>query len=117
MVLVDWETIMNNTNFKHRIAKEKETIRVMIDIYCKRKHKSTELCEECLALCDYALDRLTLCKFGDEKPPCRKCPVHCYKKDMREKIKEVMRFSGPRLIFYRPVETVRHLFCSSNRKG
>jgi len=101
---------MNTFSSKNRIAKEKETIQTMIAIYCKGKHKHTELCEECFALCDYALKRLTFCKFGDKKPSCRKCPIHCYNKDMKEKIKEVMRFSGPRLIFYRPAETIKHLF-------
>ncbi|MEO3111411.1 nitrous oxide-stimulated promoter family protein, partial [Turicibacter sanguinis] len=54
--------------------------------------------------------RLSFCKFGDEKTACRKCPIHCYKKDMKMKVKEVMRFSGPRLLIYRPVEFIKHWF-------
>ena len=50
----------------------------------------------------YATARLDRCKFGDGKTKCHKYPVHCYRPDMREKIREVMRFSGPRMMFYHP---------------
>ena len=94
-----------------RVEKEKRVIQLMINIYCKKKHNSRgELCEECKELLEYANKRLTLCKFGDEKTTCSKCPIHCYKKDMKFKVKEVMRFSGPRLIIYNPIELIRHMF-------
>lgn len=94
-----------------RVEKEKRVIQLMINIYCKKKHNSKdELCEECKELLEYANKRLTLCKFGDEKTTCSKCPIHCYKKDMKLKVKEVMRFSGPRLIIYNPIELIRHMF-------
>ena len=82
----------------------------MIDIYCQKKHgnKKDELCEECQELLEYANKRLSFCKFGENKSTCSRCPIHCYKKDMKVKIKEVMKFSGPRLIIYNPVELVRH---------
>ena len=93
-----------------KIEKEKQTIKLMIDIYCKKKHgnKSGELCEECAELLEQAHKRLTYCKFGEEKSTCSRCPIHCYKKDMKEKIKDVMKFSGPRLIIYKPSEVIRH---------
>lgn len=93
-----------------RIEKEKSMIFIMIDVYCKGKHQSKTLCLECENLHQYALKRLTFCKFGNEKTSCRKCPIHCYKKDMRIQIKNVMKYSGPRLIFYHPVEMIKHLF-------
>ena len=95
---------------KGRIEKEKEIIGIMIDIYCLKNHKSKGLCDECQALSDYARKKLTFCRFGDEKTSCRKCWVKCYKKDMRLKMKEVMKFSGPRLLLYRPLEMIKHLF-------
>lgn len=94
-----------------RVEKEKRVIELMINIYCRKKHDSKkELCEECQELLEYAHKRLTLCKFGNEKTTCSKCPIHCYKKDMKLKVKEVMRFSGPRLIIYNPIELIRHMF-------
>ncbi|RDY28817.1 nitrous oxide-stimulated promoter family protein [Romboutsia weinsteinii] len=95
-----------------RIEKEKNTINLMIDIYCRKKHgsKKGELCEDCAELLAYANKRLDFCKFGEEKKFCSKCPIHCYKKDMKLKIKEVMKFSGPRLLLYSPMEVIKHVF-------
>ena len=94
-----------------RVEKEKIVIELMINIYCRKKHNLKDgLCDECKELLEYAHKRLTLCKFGDEKTTCSKCPIHCYKKDMKLKVKEVMRFSGPRLIIYNPIELIRHMF-------
>lgn len=94
-----------------RIEKEKRTVKLMIELYCQKKHGHKEsLCEECSELLEYAHKRLSYCKFGDEKSSCSKCPIHCYKKDMKEKIKEVMRFSGPRILLYNPYEFIRHIF-------
>ena len=62
-----------------------------------------------LTLASYSEERLDRCKFGNGKPTCRKCPVHCYKPDMGEMIREVMRFSGPRMIFHHPIAAIRHL--------
>lgn len=95
-----------------RIEREKRVIKLMVELYCHKKHqhKSKGLCEECRELLDYAHKRLSFCKFGDEKTTCQKCPIHCYKKDMKQKVKEVMRFSGPRVLIYSPIEFFRHMF-------
>jgi hypothetical protein len=45
----------------------------------------------------------------ETKTFCSNCNVHCYKPEMREKIREVMRFSDPRMIFYHPIMAIRHL--------
>jgi len=90
--------------------REKNTVSKMIRIYCRFKHGTRNaLCPDCKQLEDYAHKRLEHCRFGEEKPACEKCPVHCYKPEYREKIKEVMRFAGPRMVFFHPVEAVRHL--------
>ena len=94
-----------------RIKREKDTIDLMIKIYCNKKHKSkkNELCDECKELLEYAHKRLDFCKFGEETKFCSKCPIHCYKKDMKRKIKDVMKFSGPRLLFYSPIQVIKHI--------
>jgi hypothetical protein len=93
----------------NKIEREKKTIELMIRIYCKKKHKSKELCEECKELLEYAHKRLSFCKFGEEKTTCGKCPIHCYKPDMREKIRAIMRWAGPRMIIYDPIAAIRHI--------
>ncbi len=93
-----------------RIEQEKKTVKAMVAIYCRFKEKNRYLCNDCNQLLDYAFRRLEHCKFGNEKGTCRKCPIHCYKPDMREKMREVMRFSGPRMIFFHPIMAIRHLW-------
>lgn len=76
----------------------------------QRSHGGSGLCGECRELLEYSLARLDHCKFGNAKTKCHKCPVHCYRPDMREKIRTVMRFSGPRMLLYHPLEALRYLF-------
>jgi len=93
----------------NRVNRERVTIERMIEIYCKHKHKSgDDLCTECSELLKYAKCRLENCKFGSDKPVCAKCKIHCYKKDMREKIRSVMRYSGPKMMFLHPILTIGH---------
>ena len=70
----------------------------------------TPLCPQCQALLDYALQRLERCRFGEDKPSCTRCPVHCYKPAMREQIRQVMRYSGPRMLLHNPIMAIRHLW-------
>ena len=81
----------------------------MIAVYCRGKHgKKKSLCPECRELTEYAIDRTEKCPFMETKTFCSKCKTHCYKPEMRERIKKVMRYSGPRMIFYSPVMAVKH---------
>jgi len=96
---------------------EKRVVGKMITIYCRSKHRSAEgLCEECEALRAYALQRLERCPFGEDKPTCATCTIHCYKNDLRLKMKEVMRMAGPRMLFRHPLETVRHFHQEHRRQ-
>ncbi|MDD5712120.1 MAG: nitrous oxide-stimulated promoter family protein [Smithellaceae bacterium] len=91
------------------LAREIETIRVMIEMFCKYHHGGGHLCEDCRELLDYASERIGRCTFGAAKPACSLCEIHCYKKEMRLKIKEVMRFSGPRMLYRHPLLAFHHL--------
>jgi hypothetical protein len=71
--------------------------------------KDAALCDDCTALHDYARRRLERCVFGAAKPTCAKCTVHCYKANMREYIRQVMRWAGPRMLRRHPVLAVRHM--------
>ena len=95
------------------IENEKKAIEQMIRLYCEAKHGTkNSLCESCSALLTYAHARLDHCPFGDEKPVCRNCEIHCYKSTMREQITEVMRFAGPRMLTQHPASALRHLLHS-----
>ena len=88
---------------------ERETVRAMIRLFCQLRHNTSQPCESCRELIEYADERLGKCPFGDEKPTCQRCHVHCYGPQMRERITEVMRFSGPRMMLHHPVRALQHL--------
>jgi hypothetical protein len=95
-----------------RIKREKKTIDKMVYLYCNSKHdtKGNQLCDECNEFLSYAYRRLDKCPFQEQKSTCGKCLVHCYKPDMRENAKKIMRYSGPRLIFRSPLLALHHVF-------
>ena len=38
-----------------------------------------------------------------------KCPVHCYEAAMRERVRQVMRYAGPRMLLRHPILALLHL--------
>lgn len=90
-------------------VRELKTIEVMIRMYCGKHHVAGALCPECSELFDYARRRLQRCVFGDAKPNCAKCVVHCYNDQMRERIRVVMRWAGPRMLLRHPILGIRHM--------
>lgn len=101
--------------------KEQHVVEEMIRLYCRKNHHGEEqisgkMCPECQKLADYARLRSEKCPFMKEKTFCANCKVHCYKPEMREKIRQVMRFSGPRMLLYHPMLAVWHLVCSAREK-
>ncbi len=98
-------------NIEEKRNKEKIIVSRMIAIFCKgQKHEAGkgQLCERCKELQDYAMLRTELCPFMETKTFCSKCKVSCYKPVMKEQIRKVMRYSGPRLMIYHPVLTIKH---------
>lgn len=92
-----------------RLARERKTVEVMVRLYCAHHHQTHWLCDDCQKLTAYALDRLNCCPFGQRKPVCSGCPIHCYRPEMQNQIKAVMRYSGPRLFWRHPILAIRHL--------
>ena len=90
--------------------REKRMVSQMIALYCRKKHHTRgDLCPQCAALDAYAKMRADKCPFMETKTFCSNCRVHCYSPDMRAKIREVMRFAGPRMILHHPVAAIRHV--------
>lgn len=107
--------------------REIETLALMVAVYCKGNHKGKEkcaavlkdknghsilkhkLCADCKELVQYAHKRVENCRVEDAEAFCSECAVHCYNAEKREKIRTVMRYSGPRMIFHNPKMAIRHL--------
>lgn len=96
-------------NGMDKIEREKRVVERMVRLYYRKYEHNEQLCPECGRLIEYASKRLTYCRFGNHKTSCKRCQVHCYSAEMRERIRCVMRFSGPRMILYEPLEAIKHL--------
>lgn len=119
-------------------AREAQMVSQMIALWCRRHHgrgrageqafsgdapvrvklglRTITLCPECAELQKYATARIEHCPHMGTKTFCSACPSHCYRPAMREKIREVMRWSGPRMIRYRPITAVRHAMVTVQAK-
>ena len=108
---------MNAEKTTSKREKEKQTVSAMIALYCRKKHKTKgTLCPECAELMEYAKLRSDKCPFMETKTFCSNCRVHCYKPQMREKIRDVMRFSGPSMLFSHPIMAIRHVLETKKEK-
>ena len=97
-----------------KLGKQEKDIRVLatfIGTYCRGKHKSRkgELCADCSGLLAYAQMKREKCPL-DPKPECKHCHIHCYGKNQRAAIREVMGYSGRRLLLRGRLDLLWHYF-------
>lgn len=126
-----------------RVRREQRTVALMISMHCRAGHPGAVpssacatdsvaapevaphpaaaakpgLCPVCAALAEYSRRRVEQCRFGKDKPTCARCPVHCFRPEMREHIRAVMRYSGPRMTLRHPYLAVRHLLDARRPKS
>jgi len=93
-----------------RLKREHATLVCMARIYCADHHEpgETGLCEQCAKLMRYSARRLAKCPYGQAKPTCANCPIHCYKKKQRAEVRAIMRYAGPRMPLRHPLRALRH---------
>jgi hypothetical protein len=98
-----------------RLKREHRTMQCMVEIYCRDHHGGdhgsgvASPCDECRGFLDYAEQRLEKCPYGEKKPTCARCPIHCYKRAQREQAKVIMRYAGPRMTLRHPWLSLTHL--------
>jgi len=100
-----------------RMKREQKTVENMVGIYCRDHHhtkgehptRGYKLCHKCKELVEYARFRLKNCPFQENKTTCGNCPIHCYKPKLRENIRKVMRYAGPRMIWHHPLLAIGHM--------
>lgn len=95
---------------KKRLARERLTMSNMIGIYCSAHHDrfGDILCAACREFLHYAEIRLQKCPYGENKPTCANCPVHCYKPARKAQAKEIMQYAGPRMLLRHPLLAIAH---------
>lgn len=103
---------------KDRKSYERKVVSQMIGIYCHDKHGTPKgsLCQECSELNEFAHMRIEKCRYGAQKTFCSNCSTHCYRPDMRERIRVVMRYSGPHMLLYHPIAAIHHLYLTKREK-
>lgn len=99
--------------------REIQTVSQMISLYCAKNHRRSDrteisecgekVCAECRELDAYAALRTERCRRMADKVSCDLCQNHCYAPAMQERIRVVMRYSGPRMLFVHPIAAIRHL--------
>jgi hypothetical protein len=92
-----------------RLRRERQTVRAMVALYCRHHHGGRGLCEVCAGLLEYADRHLDRCPYGSDKPTCANCPIHCYRPEPRERMRDMMRFAGPRMLTRHPCLAILHL--------
>ncbi|MBD1558782.1 nitrous oxide-stimulated promoter family protein [Vibrio sp. S9_S30] len=97
----------NSNILRGKLTTEFKTVSAMIGIHCKAHH--SQPCSNCQSLENYAETRLDRCPYGENKPTCNRCPIHCYKPEPKEKMRIIMRYSGPRMLLHHPILAIRHL--------
>jgi len=100
-------------NIADKRSREKRVVSEMIDLYARKHPEQKEMCQ---ALKTYACLRVDKCPMMETKTFCSNCKIHCYQKEKREQIREVMRFSGPRMLFSHPILCISHLIESKKEK-
>jgi len=94
---------------KH-LARELATIKLMTEMYCSGHHapSAAALCDECEEFVDYIAVRLEKCPYGEDKPTCAGCPIHCYKPARKIQGRAIMMYSGPRMLLRHPLLLLAH---------
>ncbi len=81
---------------KPKNQRDIEVLERFVQVYCRAHHAPSGddgLCDECRELVGYGKRRLERCPH-DPKPKCKHCTTHCYAPKYRERVKQIMRYSG-----------------------
>jgi len=101
-----------------KLDREKVTILKMVKIYCDRFHKADgELCADCQDLAEYAVECVTRCQYGEDKPACGLCPTNCFREGCYTQIAAIMRYSGPRMLLKHPLLAFSHIYDAIRRRA
>ena len=102
-----------------RREREKLVVSQMIAVYCAGHHNRTErtatafcgeaVCPACEELDRFAVLRTQKCRKMETKTSCKNCEHHCYPPAMEQRIRDVMRYAGPRMLYKHPIAAIRHM--------
>ncbi len=108
-------------------SRQKKDIRLLakfVEVYCTGNHRTAEhaplvlpeglgkrsLCPECTSFLEYGISKRLKCPLEAEKPTCKNCRIHCYDKQRREKVREIMAYAGRKLMMHGRLDYLWHYF-------
>jgi len=99
-----------------------------IELFCRAKHdsKATDaasvpeilqtgnkrrlvLCQECAGLLEHGMKKRALCPLNP-KPACKNCHIHCYTPEYRQRIREIMAYSGRKMVLRGRLDYLWHYY-------
>jgi len=110
------------------LEKDLRVLARFIEVYCRSWHKdqprsevilkghdlralmgrTIRLCDDCFKLLAHAFYKRSRCPLNP-KPACKHCPQHCYHPLFRRQIREVMKYSGRKLVLSGRLDYLWHL--------
>ncbi len=119
---------MIHRNINSRERNDIRTFMRFVAIFCRERHEGAKalfslkelnvenvaekeimVCRDCKRLLTYSIGMRLRCPH-DPKPMCKSCKSQCYKGDYKEKIREIMKFSGMYLIKHGRIDLLYHYF-------
>lgn len=115
-------TTMNECNLHQK--KDIRLIGKFVEVYCHGKHRAAahtpvalpsglgerRLCPACTAFLEYAITKRLRCPLEAEKPSCKHCRIHCYDQLHRAMVREIMAYSGRKLMMRGRLDYLWHYF-------
>lgn len=103
---------MSSKKEERRLRRDEKTLYAMANIFCSAHHEGKKdtkgLCPDCAATIAYSIDRTQRCP-NEHKGNCEDCSIHCYKPEVRARIREIMAYAGPRMLTKHPIMTFFYL--------
>lgn len=105
LILADFIKLFCHARHDRKIVGERELPQALRDA----EHPEDTLCLDCAALLEHGMKKRAFCPL-EPKPTCRSCQIHCYSADYRQKIREIMAYSGRKMILRGRLDYLWHYF-------
>lgn len=95
-----------------QVDKDRKTLEAIGFIYCDAHHDGPKddasLCPSCREAVETTLERTQRCP-NNHDGNCQDCDIKCQRGAAQERIKEIMRYSAPRMLLRHPFMTFAYL--------
>jgi len=107
-ILADFIELFCHAKHDRKVVGEKAIHEVLQQV----KPSPKTICLACAGLLEHGMKKRALCPL-DPKPTCKSCHVHCYTAEYRQQIREIMAYSGRKMILRGRLDYLWHYFIKS----